>query len=134
MEIKEINKEAVWSIRQEVMWPDKPLDFIKLQDDSTGVHYGLYDQDELISVVSCFENGQEMQFRKLATLVSKQKNGFGSALLNYIITLAKTKEHKKVWCNARLNKKTYYEKFGFYEVDKRFEKDGIEFTIMELTM
>jgi N-acetylglutamate synthase-like GNAT family acetyltransferase len=116
------------------MWPDKPLDFIKLKDDSLGVHYGLYEQDELASVVSCFERGKEMQFRKLATLISKQKNGFGTFLLNYIIELAKTKAMKKVWCNARLNKKAFYEKFGFHEVGKRFEKDGTGFTIMELDL
>lgn len=134
MEVRKIDKEEAWAIRQIVMWPNKPLDFVKLKDDNIGVHYGVYDQHELSSVVSCFVVEKDMQFRKLATLVKKQQKGFGTHLLNYILSLARTKNLKKVWCNARFNKKAFYEKFGFREVGERFENDGIDFIIMELQL
>jgi predicted GNAT family N-acyltransferase len=134
MIIKEINQEDIWKIRQIVMWPNKPIDFVQLPDDYKGIHYGLFNDNELTSVVSCFVNNGDMQFRKLATLAHKQGKGYGTSLLNYIINIAKENEVKRVWCNARVNKKAFYEKFGFAETGKRFEKDGIDFTIMELML
>lgn len=132
MIIKKITPEQVWKIRHRVMWPEKPLNFIKLEDDLSGKHYGLFDDDGLATVVSCFVQKDKMQFRKLATLEDKQKKGYGTFLLNYIIDLGRSEKVTTLWCNARLNKKSFYEKFGLVEVDKRFEKEGIKFTIMEL--
>jgi GNAT superfamily N-acetyltransferase len=134
MVIKEIKQEDIWKIRQIVMWPDKPIEFVKLPDDYKGIHYGLFDDDELTSVVSCFEHNGEMQFRKLATLANKQGQGYGTCILNHIIDIARNKGVKRVWCNARVNKKAFYEKFGLIETGNRFHKDGIEFTIMELVL
>lgn len=132
MEIKEIMQEQAWEIRHLVMWPSKSLDFIKLEDDATGRHFGLFDDDGLATVVSCFTHDNKMQFRKLATLEAKQQKGYGSFLLNFIIELGKKENVSALWCNARLNKKSFYEKFGMHEINERFEKDGIAFTIMEL--
>lgn len=114
------------------MWPHKPLDFIKLEDDPTGRHFGLFDEDGLATVVSCFVQGNKMQFRKLATLEEKQQKGYGSFMLKFIIDLGRSEKVAALWCNARLNKKSFYEKFGMQETNQRFEKDGIAFTIMEI--
>lgn len=73
-----------------------------------------------------------MQFWKLATLQDKQKRGFAGALLNYILDVAKRRGVKRVWCNACVNKKGFYEKFGLKDTHESFSKAGIEFTIMEL--
>ena len=131
--MKAITQEQAWEIRHRVMWPDKPLDFIKLKDDALGLHYGLFDDDgELATVASCFVQNNKMQFRKLATLEEKQGKGYGSTLLKFIIDLGIKENVSALWCNARLNKKSFYEKFGMQETNQHFEKDGIAFTIMEL--
>ena len=114
------------------MWPEKPIEFVKLKEDNTGTHYGLYIDDRLTSVVSCFEYDREFQFRKFATLKEKQKMGFGSYLLNYIINDAKNKGIKRIWCNARADRRDFYKKFGMTETDALFFKEGIEYTIMEI--
>ena len=131
MTIQQIKPEDTWRIRQRVMWPDKSLEFVKLEDDYTGTHYGFFEKGELCSVVSCFERGGELQFRKLATLEHQQRKGYAAALLHFILDEAKRKGMKRIWCNARVNKKGYYEKFGFKETGNRFSKDGIDFTIMD---
>jgi GNAT superfamily N-acetyltransferase len=132
MIIKEIKPEETWPVRQEAMWPGKPLEFVQLPDDDTGTHYGLFAEGALTSVVSCFDKEAEMQFRKLATLTPKQGKGYGSRLLQHILDEARSKGIKRVWCNARVNKKAFYEKFGLADTGKRFSKEGVEFTIMEL--
>ncbi|NBP67118.1 MAG: GNAT family N-acetyltransferase [Cytophagia bacterium] len=132
MFIKEITPEETWPIRQLVMWPQKPIEFVKIKGDESALHYGLYIDNRLTSVVSCFEIDNEIQFRKFATLSDKQNNGFGTTLLNYIIRESRSKGIKKLWCNSRMNKAKYYEKFGLVKTDTVYLKDGIEFIIMEL--
>jgi len=134
MEIKPIKASQTWQIRHEVMWPDQPLEFVQLEEDNLGLHFGVFDQKKLISIVSCFVVDEEMQFRKLATLQKFQGNGSASQLLHYILKLAKENNLKKVWCNARTNKKSFYEKFGMKDTLKTFIKANQEFTIMEIIL
>ena len=134
MEIKSIEASQTWQIRHEVMWPDQPFEFVQLEEDNLGLHFGVFDQEKLISIVSCFVMDDEMQFRKLATLEEFQGNGSASRLLHYILKLAKEKNLKKVWCNARTNKKSFYEKFGMKDTLKTFIKANQEFAIMEIIL
>ena len=32
------------------MWPDHPLEFVKLEEDAQGFHYGLWKENRLISI------------------------------------------------------------------------------------
>ena len=132
MEVKTINASDTWQIRHEVMWPDQPFEFVKLEEDNLGIHFGVFEEDKLVSIVSCFMEEKEMQFRKLATLEDYQGKGIASHLLKYILEFAKEKGVEKVWCNARANKKSFYEKFGMIDTFKSFVKSGQEFTIMEI--
>ena len=132
MIIKIISAAETWPIRHIVMWPDHPVEFVQLENDDKGIHYGLYKDEQLMSVVSCFEQNKEMQFRKFATLQQYQKQGLGTALLYFVLDKAKKKGIKKVWCNARSDKKYFYEKFGLIATDKHFIKAGISFSIMEV--
>ncbi|KQO21577.1 GNAT family acetyltransferase [Flavobacterium sp. Leaf82] len=134
MEIREIESSQTWQIRHEVMWPNQPFEFVQLEEDDLGMHFGVFDQQKLVSIVSCFITNDEMQFRKLATLEDFQGKGIASKLIIYILELAKQKNLKKVWCNARSNKKTFYEKFGMVDTHKIFNKAGQEFTIMEILL
>ncbi len=134
MKIEKIHASQTWQIRHEVMWPEQPLEFVQLKEDDLGAHYGVFTNEKLVSIVSCFFTDNEMQFRKLATLQQYQGQGIASELLKYILNLAKQKGVKKVWCNARRNKKGFYEKFGMKDTNKTFSKAGKEFTIMEILL
>lgn len=132
MIIKEIPAEATWAIRHKVMWPEMPFEFVQLKEDDLGIHFGLYNESKLVAIVSCFEDHNEMQFRKLATLTEEQGKGFATLLLKYIFQQAKDKRVKRIWCNARVSKKSFYEKFGLIDTKVTFFKSGQEFVIMEL--
>ena len=134
MKIKTIEASETWQIRHEVMWPDQPFEFVQLEEDALGLHFGVFVEDKLVSIVSCFINDDKMQFRKLATLEAYQGKGIGSELVKYILQLAKEKKLKKVWCNARVNKKAFYEKLGMQDTGQFFAKAGQEFTIMEILL
>ncbi|MDO6447692.1 GNAT family N-acetyltransferase [Oceanobacillus profundus] len=129
--ITKIEKEKAWEIRHKVMWPDKPFDFIQLDNDDTGIHLGLFKNNKLTSVISLFIKNGECQFRKFATIQREQGNGHGSALLSYVLEEAKHFGIKKIWCNARKDKVAFYKKFGLQETEKHFLKEGKAYVIME---
>lgn len=128
--IEQIPAAMTWHLRHEVMYPDMELESVKLPDDENGVHFGLFDQNQLISVMSTFRDGQVMQFRKFATLASAQGKGYGTELLKYALNYAQTEGIEKVWCNARKNLTAYYNRYGFQETEESFSKDGYDFVIM----
>lgn len=131
MDIRVIEKEHAWQLRHKVMWPEKDFDYVKLIDDDEGIHYGLFEGEQLISVLSIFFRGAEAQFRKFATLASHQNKGYGSKLLNYVLGEAERKGMKRVYCNARRDKASFYEKFGLSKTGTTFSKSGIDYIVME---
>ncbi|POY35040.1 GNAT family N-acetyltransferase [Solitalea longa] len=131
MKIKRITADEVLNIRREVLYPDRAIHEIKLPEDDHGLHYGLFIDAELISVVSLFITGKSAQFRKFATIAKYQGKGYGSYLLNYIIAEAENHGCELIWCNARLSAVKFYLKFGFTETEERFTKDNVAFVIME---
>ncbi|TXE06148.1 GNAT family N-acetyltransferase [Seonamhaeicola algicola] len=125
--IKAINTIA---IRHEVMWPNKPQAYVVLPNDNEGLHFGLFLNQTLVSVVSLFTEENTLQFRKFATLQAHQGKGYGSQLLTHVFEYANKKHYKKIWCNARKDKTTFYERFGLKETSETFVKGGITYVIM----
>jgi predicted GNAT family N-acyltransferase len=131
MIITEVPYHDVLTMRQQVMYPDKDTEFVKLSDDDRGLHIGVYEKDELVSVMSIFLHGRDVQFRKLATRNDMQGKGFASALMQWLIDYANDMKLNRLWCNARINATGFYSKFGYEETDKRFSKNGYEYVVME---
>ena len=129
--IKEIAASDTWDIRHRVMWPSKPLSYVQLAEDEEGLHFGLFYQDKMVSIVSLFKKERVFQFRKLATEVNVQGKGFASRLINHVFDYAKEQNGQKLWCNARANKTAFYERLGLQKTDKRFSKGGLDYVIME---
>ncbi|KAA3437890.1 GNAT family N-acetyltransferase [Rufibacter hautae] len=134
VEIKEIPAAQTWHIRHEVMWPDKPLAFVQLPEDETGTHFGLYVDQELMSVISLFIEHQQAQFRKFATLTAFQKQGFGRMLLEHVFAFASGMQITTVWCHARASAAGFYLKAGMRPVVEPFLKNGIDYVRMEKAM
>lgn len=114
------------------MYPNWSIEEVKLVNDFEGIHFGLFDNNALISVVSTFITEESMQFRKFATLNSEQGKGYGSLLMAHIIEFAKDKGCPRLWCNARCNASAFYAKFGFTETEEKFHQDEHDFVIMEI--
>ena len=130
LEIKQIQPSETWEIRHRVMWADKPLDEVKLPNDDAGLHFGLFRNDILLSVISLFIENDKAQFRKFATETTEQGKGYGAKLLTHLIEESINKNVKTLWCNARTSSVGFYEKFGFEIVSETWVKDGIEYVKM----
>lgn len=132
MNVQSITKEQAWEVRHTVMWPDKDFSYIQLKDEPLGIHYGLFEEGELKSVVSLFITGNEAQFRKFATLKEEQGKGYGSRLLEEVFLKAKNLGVRKIWCNARENKVSFYQAFNMKETTRVFTKSSTRYVVMEL--
>lgn len=131
MLIKEIPYEQTWPLRHQVMWPEKPLEYIQLAQDPEGIHYGLFVDEQLTSVVSLFIRDRTAQFRKFATAQAAQGKGYGSHLLRHMMQEVEILGLEKIWCNARVEKAAFYQKFGLLPTDQTFSRGDKKYVIME---
>ena len=135
MIITEANYDDTLALRQQVLYPEKDIEFVKLPEDNLGLHIGIEENKELVSVMSLFieMESKAVQFRKLATRTDMQGKGYASNLMKWLIDYASDMKLSKLWCNARKDVAGFYKKFGYKETDQTFEKNGHEYVIMELT-
>jgi len=131
-EIKQITSDDTLLIRHQVMWPNKPIEYVKLPNDEYARHYGLFVNGEITSIISLFMENNEAQFRKFATLIEFQGLGYGTILLQGIIDLMKLEGVRKLWCNARVEKTKFYGKFNLVATDTKFHRGGMAYVIMEI--
>ena len=135
MIITEANYNETLALRQQVLYPEKDIEFVKLPNDDMGLHIGIEENKELVSVISLFieRESRSVQFRKLATRTDLQGKGYASNLMKWLIDYASDMQLSRLWCNARKESVGFYKKFGYKETDQTFEKNGHEYVIMELT-
>lgn len=126
-----ITSLQTYPLRHQVLWPDKPLEFVKVPDDEVGFHFGYFVDGELVSVISLFINEQKVaRFRKFATHPDFQRKGIGSQLLQYIFEKAVAWEATQIWCDARLDAKLFYKRFGMKQEGDIFYKGDISYIKM----
>ena len=134
-EIRSISAEETLLIRQQVLWPDKPLDYVRIDNDNEGQHYGLFIENQLITVISVFIEASEAQFRKFATLENHRGKGYGRLIFEYMLNELEHQGIHKIWCNARLEANGFYKKYGFEVAENSvFSKGDVCYTIMEKYM
>jgi len=131
MQIEQIRPELTWRLRKAILYPAQLLYEMEMEEDNQGYHFGAFEDNELIAIVSLFQNGDDFQFRKFAVIEGKQGQGIGSKLLQYITNFAVNENGKRLWCNARLSAIGFYLKAGFSQTGTLFSKNGFDYEIME---
>jgi len=131
MLIERISPQETLNVRHLVLWPDKPVEFCQLENDSDGIHYGGFVDGKLISVASIFIEGDRARLRKFATLSEYQNKGYGTLMLNKIIEDLIYIDIKWFWCDARVNAEGFYNRFKMSRAGEVFLKSDIEYVVME---
>lgn len=125
--IRSITAEQTYPLRHSVLWPDKPFDYVKIENDAEGYHFGAFLNDELVAVISLFVNGKDSRFRKFAARPDYQRRGIGTLLLNHVIAEAKRLGATTLWCDARLDAADFYRRFSMEAVSEIFYKGPIAY-------
>ncbi|NQZ65926.1 MAG: GNAT family N-acetyltransferase [Mycoplasmatales bacterium] len=107
----------ILELRQEIMWPNKDIEFVKIKNDNIALHFGYFKNNKLIAVASLFPNNQ---IRKVAVKEKYQRMGIGSELMKFIL---KHNKNKSYWLNSRVDKKIFYENIGFKTIGNEFKKN-----------
>jgi len=128
--IQQIKAADTWKLRQEVMWPNMPLSYVKLSNDEKGVHFGLFLNEKLQGVGSLFIDQKDIQLRKLAVRIPQQGKGYGKQLLSHLISYSQKLQIESIWCNARTDKLKFYESFDFVTTEKRFLKNNQSYCVV----
>ncbi|MCK0145528.1 GNAT family N-acetyltransferase [Arenibacter sp. F26102] len=102
-----------------------------MPNDEQGIHFSLFVNDTLNSVVSLFIENKKAQFRKLATASLEQDKAFGSRLLSHLISYAVGKKSQQSRRQCACGQKEFYLKFGFKSTNTVFTKHKIDYMVME---
>ena len=122
-----IPASATYPLRHSVLWPDKPLDYVRIDEDELGYHYGTYLEDELVAVISLFVTGTAARFRKFATRPDQQNKGLGTSLLQHVFAEARRLGANTIYCDARLSAAAFYQRFGMQPAGEVFFKGEIPY-------
>lgn len=131
LHIEQIRPELTWRLRREVLYSAEPLHAMEMEEDNLGLHFGAFYDNQLVSVVSLFQKGNDFQFRKFAVAPQLQHKGIGNKLLQYITDFTVAQGGKRLWCNARLSALGFYNKAGFTSTGIIFSKNGFDCEILE---
>lgn len=141
LKLKLINHIDTYKIRQAILWPDMPIENIKLPEDEQALHIGAFIGKLHVGVISLFNDKDIFQFRKLAVLKDFQGKGIGKELVNNCILRASKKESIMLWCNARQESMGFYKKLGFsidptifHKSEIIYQKAYIKYPYTALTM
>ncbi|KAJ3182324.1 hypothetical protein HDU87_008486 [Geranomyces variabilis] len=136
IEIRRIAYQETYPLRSAILWPTDPSQ-VPLPTDPDGIHFGLFTSSAAsaspISVISLFlEPDSQARFRKFATAAEAQGKGYGSQLLDHMLSEAARQGVKRIWCTARTNQTGFYAKRGMSIVDgtESLQK-GVAHIIME---
>ncbi|MBC6613088.1 GNAT family N-acetyltransferase [Hymenobacter sp. BT507] len=132
MHIQPITSAQTYPLRHQVLWPDKPLEYVQLPEDAEGHHFGAYINEELVSVISLFVEARgEARFRKFATHPDFQGQGIGTALLTRVLDEATRLGAHSLWCDSRQSAADFYRRFGMQPEGEVFYKGPIPYVRMQ---
>jgi GNAT superfamily N-acetyltransferase len=133
--IQEIPIDDVLQLRQKVLWPNKDLDFVRTTNDDRGIHLGVCIEGQWVSCISLFlEANHHAVFRKFATLPDFQNKGYGSQLIHYSFNYLQQLGIITISCSARVEKQSYYQKFGMQPNGYPYLKNGLQYVTMEMNL
>ena len=132
MHIQPITPEQTHALRHQVLWPDKPLAYVQLPEDADGHHFGVFEGESLVAVISLFVDARgEARFRKFATHPDFQGQGIGTALLTHVLGEAIRLGAHAIWCDSRQSAADFYRRFGMEPEGEIFYKGPIPYVRMQ---
>ncbi|MDA8596078.1 GNAT family N-acetyltransferase [Flavobacteriaceae bacterium] len=132
MIVEQILKEETHPLRKRILRKGISLPYVFQGDSDQGsLHYGLKNGEEVLGVVSFVPQGmnelpsKQIQLRGMAIDEKLQGRGYGSLLLQDVLSKLQDLGYEFVWCNARERAYSFYENNGFKREGNEFEVDQI---------
>lgn len=130
--IKQINAPETYELRLSVLKTCEKYIYKYQGDfDSKTVHFGAFEKNKLIGIVSLMEasnssfKGKQMQLRGMAVDLGCQGENVGKVLVNQSLLYCKAKNKNILWCNARKQAVSFYVKQGFKVFSEPFNIEHV---------
>lgn len=130
MKVRKIPSELTYDLRLRVLRPFHTLLDCQFPKDNESVHFGVFDGEKLISIVSAhpensplFAEPTQWRIRGMATDPDYQGKGAGALALAALLEWGK--EIPLFWCNAREKAIPFYQKHKFQIASELFDMPGI---------
>jgi GNAT superfamily N-acetyltransferase len=123
VDVREISLEQTRVLRQAVLRPHEAVAELAAHEPADGFAVGAFDRDALIAVGFIAADGEAgaWRVRGMATAPHARGQGAGAAVLQALLRHASAAGASRVWCNARLPARAFYERAGFRVVSEEFE-------------
>ncbi|KAJ7119745.1 GCN5-related N-acetyltransferase [Mycena epipterygia] len=141
----QINADETVPLRHSVLWPNAPVSYVLLPEDSPGWHYGAFigSDPHPVAVISLFaepcpidnavDHHRAIRFRKFACDPAYQGRGIGTNLLRHIISVAGSElGGTLLWCDAREATRAWYERRGLSAFGDVFSKGSVQYIRMKI--
>ncbi|MFY0596351.1 MAG: GNAT family N-acetyltransferase [Cognatishimia sp.] len=125
--IQSIAPRATLPLRQKVLWPDHPIEQSIVEGDEQASHFGGFIDGDLVCVASLFKEAPGIRLRKFATDPTFQGKGFGTQMLDHLLTEATATGAKTFWFDARESALPFYEGNGYTPEGERFFKGDVPY-------
>jgi GNAT superfamily N-acetyltransferase len=111
------------ALRQAILRPHEAVDDLGADEPSDGFAVGAFDGDALIAVGFIAADGEPgaWRIRGMATEPDARGKGAGTVVLQELLDHAARAGATRVWCNARVPARSFYERAGFRVVSEVFE-------------
>lgn len=140
--VKKITTSETYTVRQEVLRKGKPIETCHFigDDATTTTHFGLFENEKLIGVVSVYKTNSilfvektQFQIRGMAVLEDFQSKGFGEQLLKAAENFCWEEKADLIWFNAREKAVSFYKKLGYEIIGDAFDISnvGIHFVMFK---
>lgn len=132
--IQQVDTQQVLPVRQQVLWPDKPMSFCLVDGDEIASHYGAFVADQLVCVASIYINGNQARLRKFATVEQYQGQGIGTKVIQHVLDSLRNRDVDYFWCDARTTAIGFYHRFGLRSEGDEFHKSNVGYFKMSLSL
>lgn len=121
--VKEVPIAATRPLRQAILRPHQTLEDLAAHEPSDAFAVGAFDGETLVSVGFVATEGEPgaWRVRGMATAEEARGRGAGAAVLEALVTHARERGARRIWCNARTPARSLYERAGFAVTSGEFE-------------
>jgi SAM-dependent methyltransferase/GNAT superfamily N-acetyltransferase len=132
--VEQTNAEGVRGLREEVLRPGQTGEQLAfpLDDAPATLHAAIRADGEVVGTGSVMGDGHPLgprpgdwRIRGMATTERMRGRGIGAALLERLELHVRSQGGRRMWCNARIGARAFYERAGFIVEGERFEIPGI---------
>jgi GNAT superfamily N-acetyltransferase len=124
MRITPISVADTRPLRHAVLRPHESLEYLAGHELPDAFAVGAFDdEDRLVGVGFISPDGDpgEWRVRGMATEPALRGRGAGTGVLTALVDHARARGASRVWCNARVAARAFYERAGFQVVSAEFE-------------